>query len=86
VAADRVVPRLRRLVKAEWDKCPDEHREQFLDGLRRQLRELTQEHATRQAEAVSHRDHTAPFIGLSTPLPAVDDISLELKNDMRRTG
>lgn len=71
VPVDLVVPRLRRVVKAEWDKCPEQHREQFLDGLRQQLRELMQEQA--------------PFNVLSNPLPA-DDHGVVLKNDMRRTG
>jgi hypothetical protein len=81
---DLVVPRLRCVVKAEWDKCPEQHRDQFLDGLRHQLRELMQEQAAHVAETLARREHAAPFNGLPSALPADD--RLVLNNDMRRTG
>jgi hypothetical protein len=65
---DPVVRRLRRFIKAEWSKCPREYRAQFLDGLERQLRELTQEQAALHVGAPAHSKHRAPFIGRSTRL------------------
>ena len=65
---DPVVRRLRRFIKAEWSKCPREYRAQFLDGLERQLRELTQEQAAQHMGGPAHRKHRARFIGRSTRL------------------
>jgi ParB-like chromosome segregation protein Spo0J len=51
---DPVVRRLRRLIKAEWSKCPRECRAQFLEELRHQLRDLMQERASTHVSGAAH--------------------------------